>query len=111
MSARTRSTSPPRSSAPSPRHRIRRSRRTPARLPCDVPATRFLRPYARSLRRFEPLRLRRLVDELERTVRRRGTYHLWWHPHNFGCDQKENLEFLARFLDRASDLRRSGQLV
>jgi peptidoglycan/xylan/chitin deacetylase (PgdA/CDA1 family) len=83
----------------------------PNRLPCDVPATRFLRPYARSLRRFEPLRLRRLVNELERTVRRRGTYHLWWHPHNFGCDQKENLEFLARFLDRVSDLRRSGRLV
>jgi len=26
------------------------------------------------------------------------TYHLWWHPHNFGVNIKENLAFLERIL-------------
>jgi hypothetical protein len=26
------------------------------------------------------------------------TYHLWWHPHNFGMDQDENFIFLEKIL-------------
>lgn len=26
------------------------------------------------------------------------TYHLWWHPHNFGINQDENFEFLEKIL-------------
>ena len=26
-------------------------------------------------------------------------YHLWWHPHNFGINQAENIAFLNRILD------------
>ena len=26
------------------------------------------------------------------------TYHLWWHPHNFGINIKENLAFLEKIL-------------
>lgn len=25
-------------------------------------------------------------------------YHLWWHPHNFGINQPENLSFLEKIL-------------
>ncbi len=26
------------------------------------------------------------------------TYHLWWHPHNFGINLEENLAFLEKIL-------------
>jgi hypothetical protein len=26
------------------------------------------------------------------------TYHLWWHPHNFGANQEENFRFLEKIL-------------
>ena len=26
------------------------------------------------------------------------TYHLWWHPHNFGTNIRENLAFLEKVL-------------
>ena len=26
------------------------------------------------------------------------TYHLWWHPHNFGANMEENFKFLEKIL-------------
>jgi hypothetical protein len=26
------------------------------------------------------------------------TYHLWWHPHNFGINQDKNFVFLEKIL-------------
>ncbi len=26
------------------------------------------------------------------------TYHLWWHPHNFGINVEENFSFLEKIL-------------
>ncbi len=51
---------------------------------CNIPATRFLRPYVPRLRRLEPLRLRRITTAMTRAARSGGLFHLWWHPHNFG---------------------------
>src|SRR5262249_30247009 len=64
----------------------------------DVPASRYLRPYAPALRRLEPLRLRRITDDLTRAARSGLTYHLWWHPHDFGAHLHENLRVLRRIL-------------
>ena len=25
-------------------------------------------------------------------------FHLWWHPHNFGCNLPENLAFLEKIV-------------
>jgi peptidoglycan/xylan/chitin deacetylase (PgdA/CDA1 family) len=75
-------------------------------LPCNVPASRFLRPYWPKLRALEPLRIRRIVDDLTRAAERKQLYHLWWHPHDFGAHPKENLAFLNRILERFAVLRR-----
>lgn len=77
----------------------------------NVPATRFLRPYSRSLRRLEPMRLRRLVGEMESLLRRGELFHLWWHPHNFGVFTDENLEVLRVVLDAFVRLREQGLAV
>ncbi|HEX5870095.1 MAG TPA: hypothetical protein VFY65_06760, partial [Longimicrobium sp.] len=74
-------------------------------LPVDVPADRFLRPLSPRTRAVEPLRLRRIGEEMRRAAETGGTYHLWWHPHNFGAHPARNLAFLARVLDRFGRLR------
>jgi Polysaccharide deacetylase len=67
--------------------------------PVNVPASRFLRPYSRSLQTLEFLRLRRIRDEMTLAARDNLLYHLWWHPHNFGLDTESNLAFLRQILE------------
>jgi phosphosulfolactate synthase len=79
--------------------------RPAAALPVDVPASRYLRPYFPALRRFEPLRLQRIAGALERAATTGATFHLWWHPHDFGDHLDANLAFLRRVLVRFARLR------
>jgi peptidoglycan/xylan/chitin deacetylase (PgdA/CDA1 family) len=65
----------------------------------DVRASRFLRPYNARLARFEPLRLRRIRQSIRAAAQHGEIFHLWWHPHNFGVNQEENLSFLRKILD------------
>lgn len=67
-------------------------------LPMNIPASRMLRPYMKSLRWFESLRLHRIKKEMEYAAKHHELYHLWWHPHNFGADMEENLAFLDKIL-------------
>lgn len=72
---------------------------------CNIPAGRFLRPYASTLAPFEPLRLRRINAQLAEAARSRRIFHLWWHPHNFGTHLEENLSFLRNILSTFVRLR------
>ncbi|HVJ93112.1 MAG TPA: polysaccharide deacetylase family protein [Labilithrix sp.] len=78
----------------------------PSDAPVDVPASAFLRPWSRRLRRLEPLRQRRIAQAMQRAAERDEVFHLWWHPHNFGKHPQENLAFLGGLLDVFDDLRR-----
>lgn len=62
--------------------------------PYNIPSSRFLRPYSSNLRFLEPLRLKRILSDLNYAAEKGLIYHLWWHPHNFGADTKLNLAFL-----------------
>jgi len=64
-----------------------------------IPASHFVRPYAARLRRLEPARFRRLSSTMRQAARDGGICHLWWHPHNFGVDQDENLAFLRSLFE------------
>jgi len=77
---------------------------------CNVPASRFLRPYNPVLRALEGKRLSRIVKCLREAAREHKIFHLWWHPHNFGVYQEENLAFLSAVLDEVDRLRRSAGL-
>jgi hypothetical protein len=73
---------------------------------CNVPASRFLRPYNPRRRALEPLRLRRIEGALLHAAREGEIFHLWWHPHNFGTYLEENMAILRRILEcyrRCSD--------
>jgi peptidoglycan/xylan/chitin deacetylase (PgdA/CDA1 family) len=74
---------------------------------CDVPASAFLRPYSRSRRQLEPLRMARLTAGLRDAARRGRIFHLWWHPHNFAQYPKESFDLLNQLLDEYDNLAES----
>ena len=58
--------------------------------PFDVPSSRFLRPYSPKLKFFETFRLKRILNAMTYAAMNGRVFHIWWHPHNFGINQKEN---------------------
>lgn len=76
-----------------------------AGLPFNVPGSAFLRPWSRSRRVLEDVRFARLARAMENAARSGSTFHLWWHPHNFGVDQQQNLAFLGRILRHFAKLK------
>ena len=68
-------------------------------LPVNIPSSRFLKPYSKKLGIFEPLRLKRILSSLNHAAKYGEMYHLCWHPHNFGSNLSENIEFLKKILD------------
>ncbi len=75
-----------------------------SRYPIDVPSSRFLRPYSSKISFLDKLRLNRIKSGMTFAAQNKMTYHLWWHPHNFGVNQKENISFLEQILDHYSKL-------
>ena len=70
-----------------------------ANYPINIPSSRFLRPYSATLKSLDPLKLKRIISELDYAAREGLVYHLWWHPHNFGINLAENLKFLTKILE------------
>ncbi len=73
--------------------------------PVNIPSSRFLRPYMPSLKSFENLRLQRILKGMSYAAKHNKTYHLWWHPHNFGTQQEENFNFLEKILNHYDKLK------
>ena len=48
----------------------------------------------RVLKGFEAIRLRRICASMDAAARNDKTFHLWWHPHNFGVHLDENMSVL-----------------
>jgi peptidoglycan/xylan/chitin deacetylase (PgdA/CDA1 family) len=80
--------------------------RSPGKGPTDVPASVFFRPFNKRLARAEPVRLLRIETAMTRAAREGGLFHLWWHPHNFGANLRENLANLGRILEHGRALDR-----
>lgn len=66
--------------------------------PIDIPSSRFLRPYSKKTDLLEGMRLRRITSGMTHAAKNKLTYHLWWHPHNFGINQDKNFGFLEKIL-------------
>jgi hypothetical protein len=47
---------------------------------------------------------------MSRAAQRNECFHLWWHPHNFGVNLRENMAVLDAVLDHFELLRRKGLL-
>lgn len=55
--------------------------------------------HSSKLKSFEGLRLRRILRSMTYAAKTGTVFHIWWHPHNFGVNQKENIGFLIRILN------------
>jgi len=64
----------------------------------NIPASLLLRPWSKKFSFLESLRLWRIKWSMTRTAKKGGIFHLWWHPHNFGANTEQNLEFLEKIL-------------
>ncbi|MBM4145957.1 MAG: polysaccharide deacetylase [Nitrospira sp.] len=73
-------------------------------IPYNLPASRFLRPSSSGLKLLESLRLHRITSSLTYAARKGLVYHLWWHPHNFGSNIQENIDFLQKIFDHYATL-------
>jgi peptidoglycan/xylan/chitin deacetylase (PgdA/CDA1 family) len=74
---------------------------------CNVRSSMFLRPYSVRRKSLEAARLRRIAGGIQAAAEQRGIFHLWWHPHNFGAQTEENLQFLRSVLEVYSGCRRT----
>ncbi len=75
--------------------------------PFNIPASRFLRPFSKKLRFFEPLKLSRIKSEMTHAAQKGHIYHLWWHPHNFGVNIDENFNILNNIIQHFISLRKT----
>ncbi|MBT6716902.1 MAG: polysaccharide deacetylase family protein [Nitrospina sp.] len=73
--------------------------------PYNIPHTRFLKPYSRRLRFLEPLKIRKIKSDLSCAARKGSIYHIYFHPHNFGVNQKENMDMFKDIAEHFSGLR------
>jgi len=71
-----------------------------------VSGSRFLRPWNAVLKGLEDMRLRRICTSMDAAAKSNRTFHLWWHPHNFGVHLKENMTVLTRIAEHYANLRR-----
>ncbi len=74
-------------------------------VPMNIPSSRFLRPWSRTLCFFESLRIRRIKNAMTHAAKNDEVFHLWWHPHNFGIDQKQNFKNLTAILEHFKTLQ------
>lgn len=72
----------------------------------SVSGSRFLRPWSAVLRGFEEMRLRRICASMDAAAKSHRTFHLWWHPHNFGVHLQENMAVLSRIAEHYATLSR-----
>ncbi|SDC70420.1 polysaccharide deacetylase family protein [Niabella drilacis] len=74
-------------------------------VPVNLPASRFLRPYSKKLRFLEPLKITRIKNSMTHAAKNNLVFHLWWHPHNFGTNLKNNMASLEQLLQHYAFLK------
>ncbi len=70
----------------------------------NIPSSIFFRPWSKKLSLFESQRIKRIKELMTNAAKNELLFHLWWHPHNFGINQEENLYLLSDILDHYKKL-------
>ncbi len=78
--------------------------------PINVPASFFLRSVGSLPTALHKLSLHRVTQAIRYAAQHERVVHVWWHPHNFGVRQDENLAALTTVLDCFRSERDSGRL-
>lgn len=75
-----------------------------------IRASRWLRPYKDSERRFDRLKVRRIKKQMRYAAKKGKIFHLWFHPHDIGKNQKVNFQMLTEILDYFQHLKTEYQM-
>jgi len=70
----------------------------------NVQGSWFLRPYSKTLKVLERLKLQRIKNSMTHAAKNNEIFHLWWHPHNFGINRKENIQNLLEIIEHFKKL-------
>lgn len=71
----------------------------------DVRASHVLKPYRPGRYPLSALHVRRIRAAIRSAARSGTLCHVWWHPHNFGRYQEENLNMLRDILEEFRSCR------
>ena len=77
----------------------------------ELKGSMFLRPYLARLSFLEGLKVRRIKKAMSDAARHGKNFHLWWHPHNFGLNQENNLKNLKEILEHFEKLNSEYQML
>jgi hypothetical protein len=72
---------------------------------CNVPSSRFLRPFSQPFSVLDAMKLSRITRAMDAAGQQDAVFHLWWHPHNFGTNLADNIRFLNAILDHYTRLQ------
>lgn len=70
----------------------------------NIPSSKFLRPYNKSLKLIEPMRISRIKKGMTHAAKNKEIYHIWWHPHNFGKNMDNNFKNLEQIFKHFKSL-------
>jgi peptidoglycan/xylan/chitin deacetylase (PgdA/CDA1 family) len=77
----------------------------------EVRASRFLWYNGKKINStYQKLCYENILREINFAVKNKKTYHLWWHPHNFGSSPSNALQYLTNILEYCRPLIESEQL-
>ena len=74
--------------------------------PINIPSSKFLRPFNKKLKLLEKFKLKRIKQSMSYCALNNLNYHLWWHPHNFKSNTKENIDNLKEILKHYKQLEK-----
>lgn len=69
-----------------------------------IPESAFLRPYNPSLSFIEKMKVKKIKNMMTKAATTNSSYHIWWHPHNFGQNISENLHNLDLICQHYTEL-------
>ncbi len=77
----------------------------------NVSASRYMRPKRGLTGQFHALHLRTILRGMTTAAERGESYHLWWHPHDFGLDQEANMAGLRMIVAHFRDLQQRNGMT
>ncbi len=77
----------------------------------ELKSSIFLRAFSQKFKLLEWLKIRRVKNAMTEAAKNGENFHLWWHPHNFGINQKENLANLEEILKHFQSLQDKYNMV
>lgn len=75
-----------------------------------VRASRWLRPFKESEKKFDFLKIRRIKNQMSHAAKKGKIFHLWFHPHDIGVNQEINFKLLEEILKHYAFLKEKYQM-